>query len=269
MARNFSGSGDKIEVTDPNVGATNGITVAGWYRFETFYVNGPCITCYGNGNDVPTTDRGWALTLSPAQKVRFTIWTGVGAQGSGEGTTVLSANTWYHIAGVRDAGGGAQQSRVYLNGTSEANTNTDAIAAQNSTDDFMVGIKMPNVTLSFAWGDLDGDAEDVCYWNAALTAEEIFALSRGVRPYKIRTADQKVYLPITGVHSSEPNLALATHTISGTVTGAVLSADNAPLEPLFQPYVPFTEAAAAAGAGQPLVQSNQVMPRIVWQPMGF
>lgn len=259
MARNFATG--SINFDSINQGDTEGWTVAGWFRFETFGVDGVALVSYGKGK-ATASDRGFQLRLngSASKQAVISVYIGGGVQNV-TGTTALSANTWYHIAAVKDASGGTL--RIYVNGTQEGSNTTDPPAIQTSGDDFIIGAPVPDDDLGLV--DLDGDAEECAFWNEELSAAEVFALSRGVRSLKFRTASLRIYAPITGVHSTEPSFALATHTIGGTVTSATLSASNAPLEPLFSPYAPFAGAPTDAPGGTGFHTScAQVMPRTVY-----
>lgn len=100
---------------------------------------------------------------------KLNIWTTDGTSGS----TTIVVNTWYHITFTKD---GNDSARVYLNGVSEA---TRAIGSTSASIVNDIG----------SWSG-NSDAPDARYaackiWTAALTADEIAAEMRVVRPVRI------------------------------------------------------------------------------------
>jgi hypothetical protein len=89
---------------------------------------------------------------------------------------------------------------------------------------------------------MSGRIAEVAIWNAALTDAEVAALASGVRAWMLRPANLKVYAPLWGVGSPEPDYS--GNAFHFTVTGAA-QADHAPVAP-FSPWAGWLGASTAA-----------------------
>jgi hypothetical protein len=135
---NFNTSTTYLTVTDTSnlrFGSAN-FTIEAWvYR----NVAGAIQTIASKGASTPT---GWVFQINAADKLVFTD-----TSTSITGTTSLAANTWYYVAVVR-AGTGANQTTLYLNGSSDA-TGTSGTNF-NQTTNMLIGADRS--TLNFANG---------------------------------------------------------------------------------------------------------------------
>lgn len=115
-----------------------------------------------------------------------------------------STNSWVHAAGVFQTA-----SRVaYLNG-GFTGTNTTSYSNPSNISDILVNLNYDNVSLQGnghnATGQLVRMAE-AAVWDAALTTDEILALSKGVKPKTIRPESLIFYSPLVrGGSSSVPD----------------------------------------------------------------
>ena len=127
----FDGSGDSLTVPDSsdfNV-AGNDFTIEAYVRRtsqgndEWFFVQSEGTTSNTSiGLHIGSSSSGYANKVS----MRYTVG------GSGNeltGTTALAANTWYHIAGVRDG----NTLRIYVNGVQENSTSFSGTITDAST----------------------------------------------------------------------------------------------------------------------------------------
>jgi Tfp pilus assembly protein PilX len=161
----FDGFDDFVEI--PNASAfqvTTSLTVAGWIRQTSAFPTGTFVcTILRKGDGNPNN---WQLCLTNG-RVEFVLENG---DGSGvQGNTVLSTNTWHHVAATWD---GANV-RVYVNGVLD-NTPVARTAA--------IGTDTRPVYLGGRVGATDittGVLDDVRFYSRALTAEEISGLARG------------------------------------------------------------------------------------------
>ena len=127
----FDGSGDSLTVLDSSDFhvAGNDFTIEAYIRRtsqgndEWFFVQSEGVTANTSiGLHIGSSSSGYANKPS----LRYTVG------GSGNeltGTTVLAANTWYHIAGVRNG----NTLRIYVNGTQEASTSFSGTITDAST----------------------------------------------------------------------------------------------------------------------------------------
>lgn len=108
----FDGTGDYVDIT-ANSGlnfGTGNYTVEAWVRFTNFSVIRPIYACYGTG-------QGFGLYAQTNASVNF-YHDGVGQIASL--SNVFVANTWYHVALVRNSG----TTTIYVDGVSKASTST-------------------------------------------------------------------------------------------------------------------------------------------------
>lgn len=146
----------------------------------------------------------------------------------------LSANTWTHIA-------------MTYNGTNYIAYKNGAVMAGtpfNIGDPLDLGAQpyIGGVNGNNFW---PGNLQDCAFWNVPLTAGEVGALARGMRPNKIRPTGLVRWWPIDGLASPEPDLS--GNKLNLTVTGTALAA-GAPLN-LISPKRPnFLDAAVASTA---------------------
>ena len=115
------------------------------------------------------------------------VSTASGTTASTTTTTTAAANTWNHAAGVYTS---ATSRTAYLNGGGST-TNTTNIAISNFAQ---IGIGARD---ALAWGGFyNGDIAEVGIWNAALTADEIASLARGMTCDKVRPQSLVFYAPL-------------------------------------------------------------------------
>jgi hypothetical protein len=151
-----------------------------------------------------------------AGKVFFEVTGGVDANG----TTVLSAGTWNHLAAV---GVSATSRILYVNGVQDGtNTTSVAITAANLNTNTIGALENAGARVSF----FDGSIAEAGMWNAALTADEIKRLAKGKPPLDIRPSKLVVYAPVTGTASPEIDVQNNT---GFTVSGATAGATNPPM----------------------------------------
>jgi hypothetical protein len=68
--------------------------------------------------------------------------------------------------------------------------------------------------------------------DAALNADEMGAIGKGINPFRVRTSNVLAYWPI-GHGSPDANLAKQGGTLNMTVVNSPAVADSAPVSPLF------------------------------------
>lgn len=110
-----------------------------------------------------------------------------GSSFTGPSGTAISANTWFHACGVWTS---AASRTIYVDGANPV-TNTTSLtpSSQNRTS---VGLGDGSSAASPWLGQL----AEIGIWNAALNADEIAALSKGVPPPRIRPGSLVSYMPL-------------------------------------------------------------------------
>ena len=166
-AYSFDGVDDYVSVSDsPSLDLTTyRMTIASWFR---------------TSNPTPNQDKGlvekgdiWALTLRSDGKVNIGMYFGPTYPNdyySAISTTIVSPDTWYHVAGSYD--GSAM--RIFVNGVLESST---PITGNFNTDDRRLCIG------SNVWGSdqptifTNASIDEVRIYNRALSDSEIMALA--------------------------------------------------------------------------------------------
>jgi hypothetical protein len=123
-------------------------------------------------------------------------------------STGYSINTWHHACGVYSS---ATLRTAYIDGgSSGTNTTSRAVGAWQRTS---IGVYFTGSRFS----PILGQVAEVGIWNAALTAEEVASLARGVSPALIRPASLIHHLPLLRGNQDVRGTAWTT---AGTLTAS-------------------------------------------------
>lgn len=173
-----------------------------------------------------------------------------------DGTTSLSANTWYHITVVR-SGYGANGFQAYLNGVLEINR---ASAGGGGVASNYIG----------SW-EGGSDAPDARYaackiWTVALTADEIASEMRVVRP--VRTANLFGWYPMFGA-TGEQGRDYSGNGYDFTTVGTLTAEDGPPVS--WGGALQYVQLVASAGPaaqniGVGLVEAGQLSYAVAYAP---
>lgn len=146
-----------------------------------------------------------------------------------------SASVWHHLVVTYDSSALSNDPVLYVDGTSQTLTddNNPTGTISNNAQAYTVGNFLNGGSPAQNWG---GSLSDFAVWDVILTAGEVTALSRGVSPMNIRLANLKLYAPLTGLHTTEPDYSSATTKSAGTVTSATLTAHTPPIQSIFTNY---------------------------------
>lgn len=136
------------------------------------------------------------------------------------GTTTPSTGVWTHCAGVKN-GTGAGAIKVYLNGVEDGSGTSNRTIA-NLDGALRIGLG------TTGGGPFDGRIAEVAIFNAALAADEVLALAKGVSPGLVRPGSLKGYWPIWGVAAPEIDLS---GNVNLSLTGTLNAANHAPVGP--------------------------------------
>ncbi len=117
-------------------------------------------------------------------------------------TTVLSNATWYHVACVFTS---TTSRTCYVNG---GNSSTSVVSVSPGTCDssYIGDIKFNAIVKPGAIGSIAFPA----FWNVALTATDVLALSSAIGPIRSHPAGLVGYPRLTGGNSPEPDMVSAT-----------------------------------------------------------
>jgi hypothetical protein len=194
MARGLAATDSVTTTTLPTTAISNW-SMAIWVNFAslTGSSNQGIITNGVLGGD------GYSIYMNPAGSNLQAIYNNVGVFG----TFAPSAGIWYHFCLTRDTVTGT----FYVNGSVNA---TDASHTPSTpTTSFGVGkINQAGPIASVA---------DAAFWTVSLSASEVLALSNGARSNTVRPLSLKLFWPLGGFQSPEPDLSGNKN--NGTLTG--------------------------------------------------
>lgn len=224
MARDFPGSGaNRLNVGDVSAIDITGtaLTISLWAYLDTV-AGGVYRDLVGKAQGGSLATIQYELRITSGGKLEF--YTGNGSTAT---ATLTAANgptgAWAHIV-ARQSGTGADALRIYVNNTLAASGST-SISIANLGHSLMFGSRVDND------GTVDGRMAHIGIWNAALTTEEIEALSKGLPPSRIRPTNLKGYWPLLGLSSPEPDMSGNANSASivGTVAASSESPVNTPM----------------------------------------
>ncbi len=146
--------------------STASFSWAGWVRMDALPSGDfGVIANHGNG---PSSYSGWLLVVDPTGVPSIFTEGGSGATEIGTSThTPLAVGTWVHLAVTFNAG----EVFLYVNGNPGAGANLNYDAILDGGNPYVLGHDENNGVRYFA-----GTLDEVGYWNAALSADEVKAL---------------------------------------------------------------------------------------------
>ena len=209
MSRNFEESNnDYLDAGNPSALNLTGdeVTLSAWIRLEA--INGE------NKIFAKWADDGsrfqYLLSKNSDDECLFAIRNGGGII-IAQGTSPLSADIWYHIAGVYDG----SNVLIYCNGALEDSTATSGNMS-STTAPVRIGAGSGGAGTEQPF---DGDIGHCALWGVGLSASEIKSLSAGINPLKIRSQNRLFYAPLNG---QDPELDVVGG-LNLTVNGATKS----------------------------------------------
>jgi len=163
-AIDFNGTDDYVSVADDNdLDPTTTGTIEAWINITQYQTNAGVIH---KGVNNTLTDAAYSLYMdgTTGNQVRFSIYDG--GTSTISGTTNLSLNTWYHIAGTWDTSN--TRMTLYINGIQEG-TATPSTAARNSTGALNIGVRPSGGTSNY----FDGKIDEVRVWKVERSQTDI------------------------------------------------------------------------------------------------
>jgi hypothetical protein len=183
MAYEFNGSSQRLTPASVPVTAAP-LTMACFFRAANITHRGALITLTANANNTNYFLLYAEGTVS-GDPVRV-LDRGGGSEVTASTTSGFTANTWHHACGVRSS---SSNRTVYLDGGNSATNSGSATPA--GLDQFNIG-SFKAVAGNF----FNGQMAEVGIWNAALTAEEVASLAKGMTCDKVRPQSLVFYAPL-------------------------------------------------------------------------
>jgi len=166
-ALSFDGVDDHVSIPNsPSLSPTNAMTLAAWVNTRDVAATQQIIGKYSG-----TLGGPYFLRVQNPGAIRFRAG-GVNLTSG----TVLTANTWYYVAGTYDG----SQLRLYVNGTLRASVAASGAMADN-------GLNVNIGSLTNGGGYFKGLLDEVRLYGRALTAQEVLALYAANAPSPSQT----------------------------------------------------------------------------------
>ena len=152
----FDGVDDTFLITGrpPAYAFTGDFTLMAWVKVDTIGNNYYIIDTSTSGS----TGNGYSFRVRTDGKIRF--WSYNASSTGLNSATVLSANTWYHIACVHTS----TQNKIYINGSLDATLNWSTGHSTSNTTNLRIG---SSVMLS---GYTNGHIDEVAFFNSDQSA---------------------------------------------------------------------------------------------------
>jgi hypothetical protein len=216
LARSNTGSASNyLSGTNPASGVP--LTMACWFNpvNVTAYMNLMCLNRSGSGDHYFVMAADGATAGDPIFIEEANNSTFQGASTSAG----FTANVWHHACGVFSADNARA---VYLNGGSKGTGAGNVSPAPSSINQIVLNQYRGGGDPTGS-GVLNGSMAEAAVWNAALTDDEVLALSRGYSPRLVRPASLVAYWPLVGRYSPEIDLRGG---FPLTIAGTMATADH-------------------------------------------
>lgn len=214
MSYSFDGVNDWMRKDIENVGSASyvapPITFACWFYANSLpgSTSGIANVHYSGG------DRRTNILLNPAGTLTVAV-SNTNVQATT--TSGCTGGEWNHAAAVIPS---TSSRTIYLNGGSEG-TSTNASGIHSILTRISLGVRV-NAAAAVAGTYFNGKIAEFCYWDAALTKDEVVSLSQGIKPIKIRPNNLISYIPLSGYLTDfADNLNNNSFTITGSPVGFI------------------------------------------------
>lgn len=182
MAYEFNGTNQYLSAAAPINGLTKPFTLAAWFNPDNITSTGALVALS------PANGNYWGLVLGgvlagdPVVAIHSSNNNAVTSSG-------FVASQWQHGCAVFTS---VSSRTVYLNGGS-AGTSTAGELSPTAATELLIGSRRASGALG---AYMDGRIAEVGIWNAALTAEEVASLAKGMTCDKIRPQSLVFYAPL-------------------------------------------------------------------------
>lgn len=213
MARSFGGTtADKISVANASP-----INITGTaFSFSLWFKKADIGTrryLFGK-SAAGASPFAYGARIDASNQIVFLIDDGSFAFDNAASSTLIGANTWYHVIGVK-SGTGAGAIKLYVNGSTEG-ASTSNVSLVSNTADLVIGYQNASVT-SEIWS---GSLAEFAIWNAALDGTDASTLAGGKSAFFVKPSNLAFYAPFLGVDSPERDVINGNN---GTLTGTSLA----------------------------------------------
>jgi hypothetical protein len=186
MAYNFTAASSRyLSAVAPLNGLNYPWTACLWFNPSADNVNQACLSIHPNSGQYFGVSIGGGIAGKPFRCFHSSNTVATAA----ESTSAFSANIWQHGAAIFESNASRT---IYLDGANSA-TNTTAANAQGASTEIFIGARRLNGVIAGYFGGL---IAEVGIWSAALTAEEVASLAKGMTCDKVRPQSLVFYAPL-------------------------------------------------------------------------
>ena len=186
MAYNFTAASSRyLSAVAPLNGLNYPWTACLWFNPSADNVNQLCLSIHPNIGQYFGVGIGGGVAGKPFR----CFYSSNILETSANSTSAFSANIWQHGAAIFESNASRT---IYLDGANSA-TNTTAANAAGASTEIFIGARRQNGAIAGYFG---GDIAEVGIWNAALTADEVASLAKGMTCDKVRPQSLVFYAPL-------------------------------------------------------------------------
>ena len=160
----FNGTGSIDVAHQTSIAPLNEWTIETWVKLSVLNTQHSLIEKYScNGNEY-----GYLLRVTSGNQIMGGALTGCGFNGTVTGSTVLAANTWYHVAATFNKAAGTV--KIYVNGVLDGSIANVTIPTTASSLPLRIGSRGNDAATK-----LQGWLDDVRIWDVERSAAQILA----------------------------------------------------------------------------------------------
>ena len=160
---------------------TDAFTFSAWIKY-THEVASNAIVCK---METSGDYRGYEFFVTSDHKLRILFYHTGSNRLDQRGGTILTTDTWYHVAVTYSGGGAFTDIEIYLNGAAETLTklgNNNITGTSVNAIPFQIGAR------NSVWDFFNGNIDEVSVWNTALSSSDISTLYNSGTPNNLNTA---------------------------------------------------------------------------------
>ena len=172
-------SSQYLTAASPSSLAPEPLTLACWFYPNTFTNQGVLLSVQNGANNHRH------VLFANAAGINVQLFSGGVGSGSANSTAGYVESQWQHACGVCTS---TTSRTIYLDGGSDATNTTSAVLTLGNPT-FSIGARLAGIFF-------DGRIADVGVWNAALTADEVASLAKGMTCNLVRPESLVFYAPL-------------------------------------------------------------------------
>lgn len=157
----LDGVADYVDLnSSSNLEFTNNFTLSAWIKVDSIGSNYYIIDTSSSSS----TGNGYSLRVTSTGKVRF--WSYNASNDLIDSSTTLSANTWYHVAAVRDT----SQNLIYINGALDNSISVTQTNLVSDTSRLRIG------SSQLLGGYFNGHIDEVSFYDYELSSSDLASI---------------------------------------------------------------------------------------------